>query len=313
MNNYIIISNSSRLTDKRIKELIDYNNETIYFDMLFNKIEEVLEEASYTSLFNDKKNIIVFNADFICTGKINDKDKEILQNYLKKPNEITTMIFVTKEKFSKKNEIFDILKKDNHVFDLIKEKIDINSVLINYCKENKFTITKEAIIYLKTNLSNNCDLILGELDKLFLYYGKPSEITLDVVKKNSSNIIEDNNFKFVDLVVARKVEESFKYLKELLIMKVEPLSLFNLLVREFRLMLLYKTIESNNSDFNDYINSYNLKDWQLDKISRNSYNYKISELKRIMKLLSDYDIKFKSGLVEKSNFLDLLLLEIYEY
>ncbi len=313
MNNYIIISNSSRLTDKRIKELIDYNNETIYFDMLFNKIEEVLEEASYTSLFNDKKNIIVFNADFICTGKINDKDKEILQNYLKKPNEITTMIFVTKEKFSKKNELFDILKNDNHVFDLIKEKIDINSVLINYCKENKFTITKEAIIYLKTNLSNNCDLILGELDKLFLYYGKPSEITLDVVKKNSSNIIEDNNFKFVDLVVARKVEESFKYLKELLIMKVEPLSLFNLLVREFRLMLLYKTIESNNSDFKDYINSYNLKDWQLDKISRNSYNYKISELKRIMKLLSEYDIKFKSGLVEKSNFLDLLLLEIYEY
>ena len=313
MNNYIIISNSSRITDKKIKELIDFNNETIYFDMLFNKIEEVLEEASYTSLFNDKKNLIVFNADFLCTGKINDKESEMLQSYLNNPNEIITIVFVTKEKLTKKNECFDILKKQNHVFDLIKEKIDLNSVIINYCKENKFTINKEAIFCLKTSLSNNCDLILSELDKLFLYYGKPCEITLDVVKKNCSNIVEENNFKFVDLVIAKRVEESFNYMKELLIMKVEPLSLFNLLVREFRLMLLYKTIDSTTKDFNDFMKSYNLKDWQLDKISRNAYNYKLSELKRIMKLLSEYDIKFKSGKVEKSNFLDLLLLEIYEY
>ena len=313
MNNYIIISNSSRLTDKKIKELIDFNNETIYFDMLFNKIEEVLEEASYTSLFNDKKNLIVFNADFFCTGKINDKESEMLQSYLNNPNEITTIIFVAKEKPAKKSQCFDILKKENHVFDLIKEKIDLNTIITNYCKENKFIINKEAITCLKSSLSNNCDLILSELDKLFLYYGKPCEITLDVVKKNCSNVIEENNFKFVDLVIAKKVEESFNYMKELLVMKVEPLSLFNLLVREFRLMLLYKTIDSTSKDFNEFMKSYNLKDWQLEKISRNAYNYKLSELKRIMKLLGEYDIKFKSGKVEKSNFLDLLLLEIYEY
>lgn len=313
MNNYIIISNSLRLTDKKIKELIDFNDETIYFDMLFNKIEEVLEEASYTSLFNDKKNLIVFNADFFCTGKIGDKEKDMLLSYLDNSNDITTIIFVTKEKPTKKNECFEILKKENHVFDLIKEKIDINFVVNQYCKDNKFTISKEAISCLKNNLSNNCDLILAELDKLFLYYGKPSEITLDVVKKNCSNIIEENNFKFIDLVISRNVEESFRYMKELLIMKVEPLSLFNLLVREFRLMLLYKVIDSNKGDFNDLMKTYNLKDWQLDKISRNTYNYKLSELKRIMKLLSEYDLKFKVGKVDKNTFLDLLLLEIYEY
>ena len=298
---------------EKIRELIDFNDETIYFDMLFNKIEEVLEEASYTSLFNDKKNLIVFNADFFCTGKIGDKEKDMLLSYLNNSNDITTIIFVTKEKPTKKNECFEILKKENHVFDLIKEKIDINFVVNQYCKDNKFTISKEAISCLKNNLSNNCDLILTELDKLFLYYGKPSKITLDVVKKNCSNIIEENNFKFIDLVISRNVEESFRYMKELLIMKVEPLSLFNLLVREFRLMLLYKVIDSNRGDFNDLMKTYNLKDWQLDKISRNSYNYKLSELKRIMKLLSEYDLKFKVGKVDKNTFLDLLLLEIYEY
>lgn len=313
MSNYIIISNSSRLTDKKIKELIDLNNETIYFDMLFNKVEEVLEEASYTSLFNDKKNLIIFNADFLSNGKIAEKDSEILQSYLKEPNENTTIVFVAKEKASKKNDCFDIIKKQNHVYDLIKEKVDINSVVTNYCKENKFSIEKEAINCLKASLSNNCDLILSELDKLFLYYGKPTEITLDVVKKNCSNIVDENNFKFVDLVISKRVEESFKYMKELIIMKVEPLSLFSLLVREFRLMLLYKTIDSTNGDFGELAKTYNLKDWQLDKISRNAYNYKLNELKRIMKLLGEYDVKFKSGKVEKANFLDLLLLEIYEY
>lgn len=313
MNNYLIISNSNRLTDKKIKEIIDFNNETIYFDLLFNKIEEVLEEASYISLFEDKKNLIVFNADFFCTGKISENDLNIIQSYLNNPNNLTTIVFISKEKPSKKNECYDILKKANKIFDLIKEKVDINSVVNQYCKENKFTISKDAILCLKNNLSNNCDLILAELDKLFLYYGKPCEITLDVVKKNCSNIIEENNFKFVDLVITKNIEESFKYMKELLIMKVEPLSLFNLLVREFRLMLLYKVIDSNKGDFNDLMKTYNLKDWQLDKISRNTYNYKLSELKRIMILLSEYDFKFKTGKVDKNTFLDLLLLEIFEY
>ena len=97
MNNYLIISNSNRLTDKKIKEIIDFNNETIYFDLLFNKIEEVLEEASYISLFEDKKNLIVFNADFFCTGKISENDLNIIQSYLNNPNDLTTIVFVTKE------------------------------------------------------------------------------------------------------------------------------------------------------------------------------------------------------------------------
>lgn len=313
MNNYIIISNSTRLSDKKIKELVDLRNETIYFDMNFNKTEEVLEEASYTSLFNDKKNLIVTNAEVLINGNLKDANQELLLSYLNNPNDITTMVFLSKEKPTKKSDFVNLIKKQNNFFDLIKEKVDLNSLIINHCKENKFSINKDALNCLKNSLSNNCDLILNELDKLFLYYGKPSEITLEIVQKNCSNIVDENNFKFVDLVVAKKVEESLKYLKELLIMKVEPLSLFSLLVREFRLLLLYKIIDKSDHNFSELISVYNLKDWQLDKIGRNAYSYKLKELKRIMKVLADYDLKFKSGKVEKSLFLELLLLEIYEF
>lgn len=313
MSNYIICSNSSRLIDKKISELVNLTDETIHFDLLFNDITEVLEEASYTSLFNDKKNIIVMNANSLVSDKMNSNDKSNLINYLNNPNLNSNIIFVTTEKITKGNECLDIFKKNNNVYDLLKEKTNINDVITNYCKEHKFTINKQAITYLKNNLSNNCDMILNELDKLFMYYDKPTEIEEDVVKRNCSNMIDENNFKFVDLVISKNITESFKYLKELQIIKVDPLSLFSLLVREYRLLIKYKIIENSNNNYSDFIKSYNLKDWQFEKIGRNACNFKMGELKRILKLLSKYDYEYKSGKIEKNNFLDLLLLEIFEY
>ena len=53
-------------------------------------------------------------------------DLNIIQSYLNNPNNLTTIVFISKEKPSKKNECYDILKKANKIFDLIKEKVDIN-------------------------------------------------------------------------------------------------------------------------------------------------------------------------------------------
>lgn len=310
MNMHLILSGSNRITNTKIKELVDLKNETIYFDLNFSTIKDILKEATYVSLFKDKKNIIAFN-----TQQLNDKsypdDLNLLAEYSENENEETTIIFVSSEKCSLKNPVYSILKKTNNIYDFLKVKTDINKDIQDYCIKNKYSIGTQAINELKKHLNNNYDLIMNELDKLFLFYDSPQEIKPEAITKNCSKVADDNNFKFVDLVVGKKYKSSFEYLDELLVNKVEPLNLFSLLLREFRIMFLFKTCEKYNVSSNDIIKRYNLKEWQIDKAYRNASNYKYEELKKIMLLFSTYDYKFKAGKVLKDNFLNVFLLELF--
>lgn len=311
MNVYLIISDSIRSVEKELKKIIDYQNETISFDFLFNSIEEILMEASYNSLFNDKKNILVYNADFFSNNTIPEKETLLIENYLHNENSLTTICFISKEKGNSKNKLYKMINDNGNVRILSKEKKDLNKEITDYCLENKYSISKDAINYIKSNAQNNLDLIFNELDKLFLYYSKPQEITLNVVKETCSTNIEDNNFKLIDAIISKRYNECTKLLNDLKIMKIEPMILFSLIIREFRLLYLYKVINDSNNSFEEYLKNYNLRDWQFEKIERNASNYSLKDLKKIIVKLGEYDILYKSGSIDRSNFLDILLLEIF--
>ena len=114
MNMHLILSGSNRITNTKIKELVDLKNETIYFDLNFSTIKDILKEATYVSLFKDKKNIIAFN-----TQQLNDKsypdDLNLLAEYSENENEETTIIFVSSERCSLKNPVYSVLKKTNNI------------------------------------------------------------------------------------------------------------------------------------------------------------------------------------------------------
>ena len=62
MNIYLISNESYRLINKEIKKIVKNNNFEI-FNMNKSSIKEILEEASYFSLDNNQKYLVVTNAD----------------------------------------------------------------------------------------------------------------------------------------------------------------------------------------------------------------------------------------------------------
>ena len=68
---YIIKTNSYRLLKEKLNELtkdIDKDNIT-YLDLTENSIKEIIEECNYTSLFDDKKAIVVNNTNILSFEK----------------------------------------------------------------------------------------------------------------------------------------------------------------------------------------------------------------------------------------------------
>ena len=309
MNNYLISSESYRLIEKEIKNIVKNN---VYFTMNLNKVtlEDIIKEANYFSFDNNKKYIVVSNANIFGNTKITDKESELLVNYLTKPNPNTIIIFTTLNGIDLRKKITKLIKEKYTLINILpfnyQEKDD---AITSYVKEYGFTIDANAKQYILNNTSS-LDMIYNELDKIFLYYNNKTNIKLNDVKNIVGSLIDNNNFHFVNAVIVKNLMESLRLYKNLKVYKVESLALINLLAREYRLMYFLKRYDSKKMSLKEISVKLSLQDWQIKKLYQNSLEYTEDELLTNIKKLANIDIGIKTGTFDKDAALVTFLVDV---
>ena len=320
-NVYLISSNSFHLMEEELKKILKDNPFTS-FDLNAVELDDVLEEAAYFSLFDDKKYMVVKNASIFGASKrkskdedaeeekVSKKDEKLLQ-YLNEPNDNTVLIFTINGKADTKKKICKIIK-DRYKFiqlDDLKPK-EIYTRVEKALKEDGYKIDSNTGYYIDNNALNNYDLAINEVEKIKLYYGKGCTVKYDDVVNIVSKNIEDNNFKFIDTVISRDIKEAFKMYDDLMIQKVEPIMLMSMLAKEVRNMLLVKKM-MNTKGKKDMMEVLGLKfDFQMDKLISNSYSFKENQLEGYLVLLSDLDYKIKRGKISNKLALEMFIMDI---
>ena len=322
-NVYLISSNSFHLMEEELKKILKDNPYTS-FDLNAVDLDDVLEEASYFSLFDDKKYMVVKNAQIFGASKrkskeeetddeekVSKKDEKLLQ-YLNEPNDNTVLIFTYNGKADTKKKICKIIK-DRYKFiqiDDLKPK-DIYSRVEKALKDSGYKLDNSNTgYYIVNNALNNYDLAINEVEKIKLYYGKGCTVKYEDVVNIVSKNIEDNNFKFIDTVISKDIKEAFKMYDDLMIQKVEPIMLMSMLAKEVRNMLLVKKMMKSKSK-KDMMEVLGLKyDFQIDKLISNSYSFNESKLESYLVLLSDLDYKIKRGKISNKLALEMFIMDI---
>jgi DNA polymerase-3 subunit delta len=260
-------------------------------------------------MFQEKKYIIAKNANFFASDKINEEDLELLENYMNNPISLTTIIFTTYEKIDLRKKITKTFKDKYKIINVGSLSLDdLTSKIREYAQKNKYKISNECIQYIMNACNNNYDLIYNELNKLFLYYNEPQNIKLEDVHNIVSKSLIDNNFKFVEAVIAKNLKKASNILEDLYTSKVDPIALIMLLAREYRLMLSVNILMSSGYHKNDVGKELSLQEWQVDKLMRSTASYYNDELKEYLKELSLIDYKIKSGEMDKFLGLKTFLL-----
>lgn len=112
---YVLYGLEEYLIDKKIKQIINDNNineiSIEKYNLSDTKIEQIIECASISDLFNDKKVIIADNS-YIFTGttKKNQLEHNLdsLENYLNNINEKTILIFkIVSEKLDERKKLLN--------------------------------------------------------------------------------------------------------------------------------------------------------------------------------------------------------------
>lgn len=309
MNVYLISIESYHLIDLEVKKIIK-DNQVIKYNLNKSNIKEVIEEANYFSLTGEQKYIVVYNADFFGSDKIDEKDSEIILNYLKNPNLTTTIIFTTQKQIDSRKKIVKEIK-DNYklIYNAKMDKRALTETILKYVHENEFEIDYNSINYIINNSYNNLDIMFNELDKIFIYYNFPCTIKLKDITKILGEELDNNNFHFVNAVIEKDLKKSIKIYNSLRIYKVEPTSLIILLAREYRLMYYVLKMYQNQISLREISNNLNLADWQIDKLYNNAIHYKEKELLKNLVDLCNLDKNIKKGIWDKNTAIYNFLLE----
>lgn len=309
---YLIYGESYRLIEEEINKIIKENTNIITLDLNLSSLEDVIREATYVSMFQEQKFLIVKNAFFFACGKTNEEELEILLKYMENPIALTTIIFTMYEKVDARKKIYkEFAKKYKVISTGTLSNNDLMTKIRDIGFKKKFQMDNETIEYIINACGNNYDLIYSELNKIFLYYKEPQKINLEDVKEIVSKVLADNNFKFVDAVINKNAFLSLKLLEDLYILKVDPIALLLLLTREYRLMLSTMILLESGVRKKDIGRQLGLQDWQVDKIQRESTNYYKDDLTNFLKKLSLIDYRIKSGNGDKYLELKTFLLEVF--
>ena len=309
MNIYLISNESFRLIDKEISKIVKDNSYEI-FNLNKSSIKEILEEASYFSLDNNKKFLVVSNSDIFGSDKIDDNLTESLINYFNNPNPNTVIIFTTQKPIDSRKKIVKELKSKYKIINTPKmDKKTINFLLTNYVKEQNFDMDWETVNYIINNCYSNIDIMFNELDKIMLYYNFPCRIKYQDVVAIVGTELDNNNFHFVSAVVEKKLDEALKLLNSLKIYKVDSNVLATLLAREYRLMYYVKKMYQNKISLSEICSNLSLADWQVNKLYNNGIHYSESELLKNLVDLCNIDMNIKKGIWDKDIALYGFLLD----
>ncbi|MBQ3021194.1 MAG: DNA polymerase III subunit delta [Bacilli bacterium] len=308
---YIIKSNSYRLSKDKINELtlgIEKDNIS-YFDLNIDSINVILEEASYNSLFDSKKAIIVYNSNIFGTKYEYKDDLELLEKYLNNSNSNTILIFLS-DSISLKKKCVKMIKDNDHLFELsMPIKDDLNDKIKDYLSKYNYKIENKALTKLINNLDSNYDYILNELDKVMLVK-KDYLINLDDIEKYTISIKSDNIFDFVNVIIKKDTKKIKEYLDNYIYEKLEPAILFSNIANQYRLIYVVKNLVKNGYSEKKIAEELDIHPYRVKIAYENSFNYRDKELIDILLSIGEYDEKIKSGLLDKYVALKVFLLNL---
>ena len=310
MKNFILIYGLDKsLIRNEINKIKDRlgASEIIKYSLDKDNLEDIILDASLTSMFSDKKVILVENSYFFSSNKSNI-DIKPLEEYLEHYNSDTIIIFVcptekidTRKKLCKKiSELGQVIETKE------KDLTYVKNYIADYLK--KYNYKLEDVNYFCSKVGTNIDNVKNELDKLMIYKDKNKIIGNSDIDKLIIPSLEDDIFSLTNAVIDNKIEESIFLLEEFLNKGYDELQIIALLANQFRFMFQVK--RSNNKGYSETNISKELaaNPYRVKITIKKCYYYTESDFLLYLKKLGELDENIKLGKIDKKIGLQLFLM-----
>ena len=168
--------------------------------------------------------------------------------------------------------------------------------------------TPRAAQLLASYLDEDPRLAALEIEKLLTYVNLSRSVTVEDVQKLTADVRQGDVFRMVDAVGTGDGETATRMLHRLLD-ENDPLPLFGMIVRQFRLLIQVREILNTNPSQDHYAiaNQIDQHPYPIKKIIPQARQFNLNQLQVIYQQLSEVDQAMKTGALDGDLALDLLV------
>lgn len=306
---YVFLGNEINLLKRRIdglKHELNINN-IIEYDFDDSNIIDILNEANYVDLFNEKKLIIVSNFSF---KKVKDAFEKELLRYIDNMNDNVIILKCIDESLDERKNITKKLREKCKVEEIKKmDYKELHEYITNMFVSNNKKITYNQVKEILNRCEYNDDLAINETEKLLLYKLDEDVITDDDIDKVVSKSSEKEIFTLSDAVMKKNLKQIFNSYNILIRSGIEPVVLIDNLARQFRTLYQVKIL-CKTMDEKEISRKLGLNPYVVKKAHENVNNYEEEELINNLYELSNLDIDIKVKGLDKYKVLENFFLKI---
>ena len=261
----------------------------------------------------DLKIIIIKNPKFLTKGL--DSPKSDVKNfikYLKKPIDSTILIIdATNCVIHQTNEIYKTLRNVARIIDYPEpEEIEIKGWIVRSFDSNNIDIKDDALNLLMEYIGDDQSRLSQEINKLTSYIGRGGTIYKKDIKLLVPKNVNNEIYHLIKAIINHDLNETYQIYNNLSNNTKDPLMIISLISNKFKeLLSTYRLLKFGYSQ-SDIAKFYNISNGKAYYLVQEAKSFNLSDLEYYIDKLSELDYQIKSGKLDKTIGLELLLLKL---
>jgi len=292
-----------RLVDKAVSDDFKDFNFTVYYGKEC-RADQIIENALTLPMFSERRVILVKRAE-----ELNAEALEQLIPYIHSPSPQSCVIFQA-AKIDQRRKFFLELKKTDKLIEYKKLKDDQLPRFVQAEVELAGKkIEAAAVDMLVYYTGNSLRELVAQIEKLAVYCGKRSVITVDDVRSMASDTKIDTAFEFADALGNRDLDRAVRQMQTIVRDADALFPLVGALARHFRQLTLIKELMDRKVQPDEISRRVKINPYFLKGMQQQAKRFKMDEYRKIFTLLHEIDVGLKSG-GRGETLLEMLIYEI---
>ncbi|MFP7493574.1 DNA polymerase III subunit delta [Terribacillus saccharophilus] len=294
--------------------LSDGTNVSVY-DLEETSIQEVIADAEEYPFFSEHKLILAYHPFFLKAKPEKsavDHRLESLEQYSQNPAAWTTLVLLAPyEKVDERKKIVKAIKNTGQAVACLPVKEwDLSDWIVTLSKENRIELDEAVTDLLIQEAGTDLSMLRGEIEKLALYAGEGSRVTLEMAESLVSHQQTSSGLKLVDSLMNGDLAKAIYIFHDLIKLKEEPIALIALLASQFRTILHVKLLKHKGYNQAKMAEVTKVHPFVVKLALKREAHFSEEELKEILFLAAETDADLKQGRMEKNLAFELLLQQI---
>lgn len=314
---YLFTGTSEIFIKNRMNRIIQsfnkYEYTIIKYDMETTSLSTVLSDAITVPFLEELKIIILKNPKFLTKSATSTKDEiKAMLKYLKSPCDSTLLIIdATNTVINQSNEIYKMLKNVARIIDYPDpEEIELKGWIVRSFDANGIVIKDDALTLLLEYIGDDQARLSQEIDKLSSYVGKGGTIRKEDIKLLVPKNINNEIYLLIKAIINHDLALTNQIYDNLITHTKDSLTIFSLISNKFKeLLSTYRLLKYGYSQ-SDIAKFYNVSTGKAYYIVQEARAFKLSDLEFYIDKLAELDYQIKSGKLDKTIGLELLLLKL---